>query len=78
VRKVTGVLLLIVGALLILWGGFSVVTTLIGLFSVSSSAYSLGYFLGRGLVGAILLLLGWKAFQSGRRRMSGNATTVTS
>ena len=72
-KNAVGVLLILVGVLLLLAGAFSLVSTLLGLISGPSSAYSLGFYLGRGLVGAIFLLLGWKAFGNGRRRVSGGA-----
>jgi hypothetical protein len=72
-KSAVGVLLILIGALLLLAGAFSLVTTLLGVISGPSNAYSLGFYLGRGLAAAIFLLLGWKAFSSGRRRMSGGA-----
>jgi hypothetical protein len=72
-KNAVGMLLILVGALLLLAGAFSLVTTFLGLISGPSSAYSFGFYLGRGLVGAIFLLLGWKAFGSGRRRAAGDA-----
>jgi len=70
-KNVFGVLLILVGALLFLAGAFSLITTVISLMSSSVTAYSVGFYLGRGLVGVVLLLLGWSAFRGGRRRISG-------
>jgi hypothetical protein len=72
-KNAVGMLLIFVGALLLLAGAFSLVTTLLGFISGPSNAYSFGFYLGRGLVGAVFLLLGWKALGNGRRRVSGGA-----
>jgi len=72
-KNAGSVLLVLVGVLLLLAGAFDLITTLLGLISGPGSAYSFGFFLGRGLVGAVFLLLGWKAFASGQQRLSGGA-----
>lgn len=70
-KNVFGILLILIGVLLFLAGALSLITTIISITSSSVSAYSAGFYLGRGLVGVVLILLGWSAFRRGRRRISG-------
>jgi len=68
------VLLIIVGIALLLAGGFNVLAILLALFSGGAgSAYGAGYIAGRGIIAVLFILLGLKAFKSGRSKMSGSS-----
>lgn len=75
-KNTVGVLFITLGALLLLAGAVNLIATLLNFIAGPSnaySAYSIGFYVGRGLASALFFLLGWKAFTKGRRRMSGTS-----
>jgi predicted Co/Zn/Cd cation transporter (cation efflux family) len=68
------VVLIIVGVLLLLVGGFNILSILFALVSGGAgSAYGAGYIFGRGFMAVLFILLGLKAIKSGRSRMAGSS-----
>ena len=66
-----GMVLMVVGVLLLLVGGFNALSVLLALGSgAAGSAYGMGYLAGRGFMAVLFILLGLRAFKSGRGKTS--------
>jgi hypothetical protein len=73
--KAMAILLILVGVLFLLWGGFNVLAVIASVFSSgANSAYGTGSLIGQGFVAVLFILIGLKAFKSGRARMAGGKT----
>ena len=71
-RKVLGVVLLLLGAIMLFWGGMILVTLVNRFVDPSGSpVYVSGQLVGRGIAGVLFVLLVLRALSGGRRRLAG-------
>jgi hypothetical protein len=68
------VLLVIVGVLLLLVGGFNALSVILAIASGGGgSAYGAGYLFGRGFIAVLFILLGLKAIKNGRAKIANGS-----
>ena len=77
-KKIGGVLLVILGIALILIAILRAVNTVLIFFSAETSAYGIGFLVGTIFVVVLFTLLGIKSFKKGRQLISKSEISDTS
>ncbi|KZZ59024.1 hypothetical protein A3762_06325 [Oleiphilus sp. HI0125] len=71
-KKIGGYLLAALGALLILFGAFGAIDTVLFVLSADASSYNIGFVIGRSTVLFFIVYLGLRAFKKAKPIINNN------